>query len=190
VTVAVDAGPPAVAAAAPAVHDAAPTAAASPDAAGPEAAVAAAEEEPDEEALLRTAVPNAEQAVIGAEGAEPAPAKPEIEKPAPEAPVKTPTRGVTKAPPPPKPKPQTAILHIRTTPVGAVVKTKYQVLGRTPLNLHFRTGNVYELTFVKSGYQQASRTVNVTNAKDRTVALSLKKKAAAPKKRSFLRMHR
>jgi hypothetical protein len=89
----------------------------------------------------------------------------------------------------PKPAHETAILHITTTPVGAIVRTKGQVLGRTPINLHFRTGNTYELTFVKNGYVTASRMVPVPNAKDKKVALSLKKKPA-PRKRSFFRPHR
>jgi serine/threonine-protein kinase len=185
---AVDAKVAAPVAVAPTVPDAA-SAAASADAARAEAAVAAGEEEPDEETLLKHAVPNAEQAVIGAEGAEPP--KPPAEKPEAEPPAK-PAQGTAKAPAPAKPKApvkETAILHLRTTPVGAVVKTKFQVLGRTPLNLHFRTGNTYELTFVKSGYENASRTVAVTNTKDRTIAVGLKKRPA-PKKRGFLHLHR
>jgi serine/threonine-protein kinase len=182
------AAPVAVAPTAPAVPDAAPVVA-SEDAARAEAAVAAGEEEPDEETLLKHAVPNAEQAVIGAEGAEPP--KAPAEKPETEAPGK-PAPGTAKAPAAAKPKApakETAILHLRTTPVGAVVKTKFQVLGRTPLNLHFRTGNTYELSFVKSGYETSTRTVAVTNTKDRTIAVGLKKRAA-PKKRGFLHLHR
>ena len=74
--------------------------------------------------------------------------------------------------------------------MGAIVRTKGQVLGRTPINLHFRTGNTYELTFVKSGYQPASRLVAVVSAKDKTLALALKKSRPAPKKRSFFHPHR
>jgi serine/threonine-protein kinase len=195
------AAPAPVAAVRPPARPAAPArdaavAAASKDAAAAEAKTAVAEEDDDtdEEALLKTAVPNAEQAVIGADGAEPA--KPEgtraeaggggKREPA-EAPSgKAPRAGA------PKPKPaahETAILHLKTTPVGAVVRTKGQVLGRTPINLHFRTGNVYELTFVKSGYQSASRLVTVASPKDKTVALALKKRPA-PKKHSFFHPHR
>jgi serine/threonine-protein kinase len=179
---------------APAVADAAaPVVAAAKDAAPatPDAtAVAAADDDQDEEALLKKAVPNAEQAVIGADGAEnekddkggeerePPETAPAGEKPA-------------RAPVAAKPKPvhETAILHITTTPVGAIVRTKGQVLGRTPINLHFRTGNKYELTFVKNGYVSASRLVDVPNTKDKKVALSLKKKPA-PRKRSFFHPHR
>jgi serine/threonine-protein kinase len=149
------------------------------------AAVAAADDDQDEEeALLRKAVPNAEQAVIGADGAEDddkGEAKEPAEAPAGEKPARP--------APPPKKTYATAILHITTTPVGAIVRTKGQVLGRTPINLHFRTGNKYELTFVKNGYVTASRMVDVPNTKDKKVALALKKKPA-PKKRSFFHPHR
>ena len=132
----------------------------------------------NEEELLRKAVPNAEQAVIGADGAEPE--KTPESKHAPEA-----AAGKRAA----KPKHETAILHLKTVPVGAIVKTKGQVLGRTPINLHFRTGNTYELTFVKNGYELANRRVSVANAKDKTIALSLRKRPA-PRKRSFFHPHR
>jgi serine/threonine-protein kinase len=153
------------------------------------AAVAAADDDQDEEeALLRKAVPNAEQAVIGADGAEMDKDGDKAEKEAPreatpagEKPAKTAA--------PAKKAYATAILHISTVPVGAIVRTKGQVLGRTPINLHFRTGNKYELTFVKNGYVTASRMVDVPNTKDKKVAVSLKKKPA-PKKRSFFHPHR
>jgi serine/threonine-protein kinase len=195
---------------APADGSAAPVAKAAPDATAPVAeatpgkdAAASADakvnvaqgddnaDDTDEEELLKNAVPNPEQTVIGANGAEPAPEKPE----APHESGKhegAPT-GAKAARPAAKAKPApahaTAVLHLRTTPVGAVVRTKGQVLGRTPINLHFRTGNTYELTFFKSGYQPQSRMVAVTNVKDKTLALSLKKRPA-PKKRSIFHPHR
>ncbi|HEY2730084.1 MAG TPA: protein kinase [Polyangia bacterium] len=149
----------------------------------------AEDDEPDEEALLKNAVPNAEQAVIGADGAEPA--KGDGEKRDEDERAASPAKG---ARPSPSPKAkaathETAILHLRTTPVGAIVRTKGQVLGRTPINLHFRTGNIYELTFVKTGYQPASRLVAVKSAKDKTLALALKKRSA-PKRRFFFHPHR
>jgi serine/threonine-protein kinase len=159
----------------------------------------AEDDDTDEEELLKKAVPNAEQAVIGANGAEPPPAKEEPEKPPPAKPAPVKVAGAKPsrpAPPPPKPKPPvhpTAILHLKTTPVGAIVRTKGQVLGRTPINLHFRTGNTYELTFVKSGYVPASRLVAVVNARDKTLALALKKRPASRSKtpsRSFFHPHR
>jgi hypothetical protein len=173
---------PVVAAAPPPALDAAP-AVAEKDAAAPDTKAPVAEDDDtddtNEEELLRKAVPNAEQAVIGADGAEPEKAA-ESKHAAPEA-----SEGKRVA----KPKHETAILHLKTVPVGAIVKTKGQVLGRTPINLHFRTGNTYELTFVKNGYVLANRRVAVANAKDKTIALSLKKRPA-PHKRSFFHPHR
>jgi hypothetical protein len=187
----------------------APTVAAKPDASGTTAAPVAAgkdaeppepktavaeDDDTNEEELLKKAVPNAEQAVIGANGAEPAKTEPEApdEK---RAPAKTAAGKPSRPAPAFKPKPpahETAILHLKTTPVGAVVRTKGQVLGRTPINLHFRTGNTYELTFVKSGYQPASRLVAVVSSKDKTLALALKKRPAAkkPVSHSFFHPHR
>jgi hypothetical protein len=171
--------------------------AAEKDAMPPEPKAAVAEDdEPDEEELLKKAVPNAEQAVIGANGAEtPSKEEPEAPEPPKRTPAKTPAGKPARPAPAPKPKPvvhETAILHLKTTPVGAIVRTKGQVLGRTPINLHFRTGNTYELTFVKSGYQPASRLVAVNNAKDKTLALALKKRPAPkkPASRSFFHPHR
>ena len=108
------------------------------------------------------------------------------------------SRPRTDAPPqiaPAKPAPvkvESAILHITSAPKGAIVRTKYRVLGRTPINLHFKTGNTYELKLVKSGYTPATRRVAVNNAKTRQVAVTLKKKPKpAPKKRtSFFHPHR
>ncbi|MES1164869.1 MAG: serine/threonine-protein kinase [Verrucomicrobiota bacterium] len=169
-----------------------PTAAAVVDAAAPVAAVppdahvAAAEpgaptraaapeptpdDEPDEEALLRTAVPNAENAVIGEGGAE----EPGRDRPA--SSKRAPTR------------PETAILHITSAPSGAVVRTTSRVLGRTPLNIHFRTGNVYEIAFIKAGYETTTRRVAVRGTLDRKIAVSLKKRPP-PKHTSFFHPHR
>ena len=85
---------------------------------------------------------------------------------------------------------ETAVLHITSAPKGAIVRTKYRVLGRTPINLHFKTGNTYELKLVKAGYKPATRKVAVNNSKDRKIAVTLAKKKPAPKKRSFFRPHR
>src|SRR5204863_136227 len=70
----------------------------------------------------------------------------------------------TSAPPAP-PKVETAVLRITSAPAGAIVRTRARVLGRTPINLHFKTGNTYELKLVKSGYTPATRRVAVNNAK-------------------------
>jgi serine/threonine-protein kinase len=139
-------------------------------------------EEPDEEALLREAVPNAESAVIGEDEAEAevAPARP--------APGKTAKPHPAAAKPAAPAKVQTAILHLSSAPRGAIVKTKFRVLGRTPINLHFKAGNTYEIIFVKRGYQPATRRVAVQGTKDKKVAVTLKKRAR-PKK-SFFHPHR
>jgi len=167
----------------------------------PPAAAKDDDDEPDEEALLKDAVPNAEDAVIGEEDAEePPPAKAGASKKAP-APV---VAAKTKAPPAPPaakpaaakpapsppPKAETAVLHITSAPKGAIVRTKYRVLGRTPIDLHFKTGNTYELKLVKKGYTPATRKVAVNNTKDRKIAVTLAKKKSAAKKRSFFRPHR
>jgi hypothetical protein len=152
----------------------------------PEAAKAEAKpaenDEPDEEALLREAVPNAESAVIGEDEAEA------------EAAPARPTPGKTAKPHPAAAKPaapakvQTAILHLSSAPKGAIVKTKFRVLGRTPINLHFKAGNTYEIIFVKRGYQPATRRVAVQGPKEKKIAVTLKKRAQ-PKK-SFFHPHR
>jgi len=173
----------------------------------PPAAAKPDDDEPDEEALLRDAVPNAENAVIGEEEAEaPPPPKtpakkaapapktkaPEPKAPEPKAPKAPEPKTAAKPAPAPAPaKVETAVLHITSAPAGAIVRTKYRVLGRTPINLHFKTGNTYELKLLKRGYNPATRTVAVNNTKDRKVAVTLRKKPA-PKKRStsFFHPHR
>ena len=191
---------PAAPAAAPGPTPAAPTAAAGPQAApapeahdaGPAAVAAAAprdaqadkevektaeNEDDEEEALARKAVPNAENAVIGEDEAEaPAPRKPAAK-------ARAPLHAT-----PEIPQVETAILHISSAPAGAVVRTKARVLGRTPINLHFKTGNTYEIEFIKQGYEKATRKVAVHSTQDRKIAVALKK--TPPPKRSFLHLHR
>jgi serine/threonine-protein kinase len=189
--------PPVVAAPPAAAPDAAPApvAVAPPTPAAKDAGMPAVEakapaspaEEPDEEQLLREAVPNPESQVIGEE---------EAAAPPPKGPGKQAPPG--KAPPrpalPPKQKPaspwaNTVVLHISTSPVGAVVRVSSHVLGRTPINLHFRSDNVYDIVFVKSGYQPLTKRVTVSGTKDRKLAVALKKRAPAHKK-SFFHPHR
>jgi hypothetical protein len=136
----------------------------------------------DEDALIRKAVPNAENAVIGEDEAEAdttAPAKP-----------KPPARPHVAAGKPAAeiPRVETAILHFTSVPAGAVVKTKARVLGRTPIALHFKTGNTYEIVLIKRGYEPATRKVSVHNTKDRKVAVALKK--TPPPKHTFFHPHR
>jgi len=136
----------------------------------------------DEEALLRKAVPNAENAVIGEDEAE-ADATAGKSKPASKPHAAAPGR-----PAPEVPHVETAILHFTSVPAGAVVKTRARVLGRTPIALHFKTGNTYEVVLIKRGYEPATRKVAVHNTKDRKVAVTLKK--TPPPKHSFFHPHR
>ena len=178
-TTVVDAGSPGRAAAT--------AAGSSPDAHPAVAEAAPAEPKPegadtDEDALIRKAVPNAENAVIGEDEAEAdtkAPAKP---KP-PARPHVAPGKPAAEIP-----RVETAILHFTSVPAGAVVKTKARVLGRTPIALHFKTGNTYEIVLIKRGYEPATRKVSVHNTKDRKVAVALKK--TPPPKHSFFHPHR
>ena len=137
----------------------------------------------DEEALLRKAVPNAENAVIGEDEAEADTTTAAKPKAAAKPHAATPGR-----PAPEVPHVETAILHFTSVPAGAVVKTRARVLGRTPIALHFKTGNTYEIVLIKRGYEPATRKVAVHNAKDRKVAVTLKK--TPPPKHSFFHPHR
>ena len=135
----------------------------------------------DEEALLKKAVPNAENAVIGEDEAE---AEAPTAKPKP-----VPKLHLTPGKPAPEvPRVETAILHFTSVPAGAVVKTKARVLGRTPIALHFKTGNTYEIVLIKRGYEPATRKVAVHDTRDRKLAVTLKK--TPPPKRTFFHPHR
>ncbi len=162
----------------PAVAEA-PPAEQKPSPSGPPAEKTGEGADNDEEALLRKAVPNAENEVIGEDEAEATTTKP---KPA-AKPHATPGK-----PAPEVPRVETAILHFTSVPAGAVVKTKARVLGRTPIALHFKTGNTYEIVLIKRGYQPATRKVAVHNTKDRKLAVTLKK--TPPPKHTFFHPHR
>jgi serine/threonine-protein kinase len=169
------------------------TAAASPARKPDEGAALAAGEgaaEPDEEALLREALPNAENTVIGEEEAD-APAG-ETKGGAAKsgkasARQTTASKGASTSA-----RPETVSLHITSSPVGAVVRTKYKVLGRTPISLHFRGGNTYELMFIKRGYAQTTRRVTIagSGAKDRKVAVVLKKSRTPAGRPNLFHIHR
>jgi hypothetical protein len=136
----------------------------------------------DEDALIRKAVPNAESAVIGEDEAEADATT--VAKPKPAAkPHPAPGK-----PAPEVPRVETAVLHFTSVPAGAVVKTKARVLGRTPIALHFKTGNTYEIVLIKSGYQPATRKVAVHSTADKKIAVALKK--TPPPKHSFFHPHR
>ena len=106
----------------------------------------------------------------GARGRSPRPPS----KPAPAAPAKV----------------ETAVLHITSAPAGAVVRTKARVLGRTPINLHFKTGNTYEIKLVKKGYTAGDAEgggQQHEGSQDRRDAVE---EEARAKKRSFFHPHR
>jgi serine/threonine-protein kinase len=154
------------------------------------------EDDDDEESLLKKVVADAEHAIIGEDEAE-AP---------PPAPASSPRSHKKPAPLPPKrgavpgrptavevPRVETAVLHITSAPAGAVVKTKARVLGRTPIALHFKTGNTYEIVLVKRGYVPATRKVAIHSTADRKIAVALRKSPPPRKqatKRTFFHPHR
>jgi serine/threonine protein kinase len=87
--------------------------------------------------------------------------------------------------------PAAVSVHIQSTPEGAVVSLGRRVFGRAPINLRFRPGISYELTFVKKGYQSTTRRFTVTGRPNQSVKAVLKQKTApkpAPKKSLFRRI--
>ncbi len=62
---------------------------------------------------------------------------------------------------------------ITSQPVGAVVKLKSRVFGKTPIPLRFKTGITFELTFVKNGFTTTSKRFLVTKKKDQKVVAYL-----------------
>lgn len=125
---------------------------------------AAAEEEED---LLKNAEPESDDRVIGEDDA--------VAKPKAKAVV------VTKD----QPAPEAVSVHIVSSPEGAVVSLGKRVFGRAPLNLRFRPGITYELTFVKKGYKSTTKRFFVKARPNQTVKTYLSKKTAA--KKSLLR---
>jgi len=77
-------------------------------------------------------------------------------------------------------------VRITSSPLGAEVRTKKQVLGRTPINIRFNPGNSYQLTFIKSGYVTSSRTIAVGNGKSKSISVPMKK-APAPARHGLFR---
>ncbi|MEA2700202.1 MAG: eukaryotic-like serine/threonine-protein kinase [Myxococcales bacterium] len=166
------------------------------------------DDDSDEETLLRKADPNAAKAVIGEDEATPVPAPPakkgstaaatpsggaagkNKKAEAPAGGGKTaspPTTTTTTKPAPPY---VTVSLHITSSPDGAVVRIHRRVLGRTPINLRFKTDNSYELTFVKDGYTPTTKRVAVKGRNDGRLAVSLKKKPSTNPLRSLFHPHR
>jgi len=157
------------------------------------------DEEEDEETLLGRVIPDA-GTVIGEDEADPSPAAPP-----PPPPSRTGARSAGAAAPGPAPPsspsparrpvpPATArapaqpvLVRITSSPLGAVVRTKKQVLGRTPVAIHFNPGNTYRLTFVKKGYVTSNRLVAVATGKSQSISVPMKKAAAPARRISIFR---
>jgi hypothetical protein len=133
--------------------------------------------EDEEEILLEHSEPAAPDQVLGeAEG---------------EGPAKPPTAKLGERAKPERTLPDNVSVHIESRPNGAVVKLRDRVFGRSPLNLRFRPGIAYQLTFVKKGYQSASKRFTVTGRKNQRVTITLSRKPGAkpaPKKSLFRRV--
>ena len=78
-------------------------------------------------------------------------------------------------------------VRVVSSPEGAVVSLGKRVFGRAPMNLRFRPGITFELTFVKMGYSRTTKRFTATGKKDQTVRVALKKKPV-PKKSFFHRI--
>ena len=129
---------------------------------------AAAEEEED---LLKNAEPESSDRIIGEDDGVP--------ERKPRATVKVHKVGDSIAAP--------VSVHIISAPEGAVVRLGKRVFGRAPLNLRFRPGITFELTFVKKGYLSTTKRFVATGKKDQTVRAYLKKKPE-PRRSLFRRI--
>ena len=74
----------------------------------------------------------------------------------------------------------TVMVKIVSAPPGAIVRLKRRVFGQTPISLRFRSGILFELELVKSGYLPATKRFLVTSKPGQVVWVPLKK---APVKR-------
>jgi serine/threonine protein kinase len=131
------------------------------------ATIATVENEEEEENLLKNAEPDDGKHVIGEDEG-----------------VRSVKKRATA-----KPSAAPVSVHVASTPEGAVVKLGKRVFGRAPMNLRFRPGITFELTFVKKGYVPATKRFTPTAQKKQTVrAVLLKRKGPAPKKSLFRRI--
>jgi serine/threonine protein kinase len=129
---------------------------------------AAVENEEEEENLLKNAEPDDHERIIDEDEG-----------------VKGVKKKSAKAPSQPSAEPVS--VHLVSMPEGAVVSLGRRVFGRAPMNLRFRPGITFELTFVKKGYLPATKRFIATGRKNQTVKVALKKKPA-PKKSLFRRI--
>jgi len=132
------------------------------------AANTAVENEEEEENLLRNAEPDDHERIIDEDEG-----------------VKGVKKKSAKAPSAPSADPVS--VHVVSTPEGAVVSLGRRVFGRAPMNLRFRPGITFELTFVKKGYLPATKRFIATGKKNQTVKVALKKKPV-PRKSLFRRI--
>jgi serine/threonine-protein kinase len=187
--------------------------AAAPDAGAAVAVSEDQDQDEDEDKLMSEAVANATNVVIGEEDevaeaspieegtplpqpepqaaapAAPAPAPPvppAPPRPAPSKPATTTTdrRDPPKpaAPAPPRADSTVSVL-VTSQPAGAVVKLKKRVFGKTPIPLRFKTGLIFELTFVKNGFAPTNKRFLVTTRKDQKVVAVLASHPAPRKRR-------
>lgn len=134
-----------------------------PDA-GDEIRPVVAQAEDEEETLLKHTQPVGSNQVVGEDEGEDSAA--EKNKPAP---------------------PESVSVRVDSRPSGAVIKLKDRVFGRSPLNLRFRPGHMYELTFVKRGYQTTNKRFKVSNRKNQKITATLAaNKHSSPKKKGIL----
>jgi serine/threonine protein kinase len=134
-----------------------------PDA-GDEIRPVVAQAEDEEETLLRHTQPAGANQVVGEE---------EDNEPASDRAKPAPLESVS--------------VRVDSRPSGAVIKLKDRVFGRSPLNLRFRPGHSYELTFVKHGYQTTSKRFKVSHRKNQRITATLAvNKRSAPKKKGLL----
>jgi len=87
-----------------------------------------------------------------------------------------------------RPSAEPVSVHVVSNPEGAVVSLGRRVFGRAPMNLRFRPGITFELTFVKKGYQPTTKRFVATGRKNQTVKVALTKKPAPRKKSLFRRI--
>jgi hypothetical protein len=69
----------------------------------------------------------------------------------------------------------TVMVKIASVPPGAIVRLKRRVFGQTPISLRFRSGILFELELVKSGYLPVKKRFFVTTKAGQEVWVPLKK---------------
>ncbi len=117
-----------------------------PDGGATERTTGEVADDEQERKLLRAAVSDPSNTIVGAEpdaGSKVAQAPPAEKPPENKGEQKSQTQAE---------RPDTVYVLVHSNPVGAVVSVGDRVFGQTPILMRFRTGILFELTFVKSGY--------------------------------------